>query len=275
MEDDDDALGLFNFLNGGNHGNRQTSPQVHIYPTQAGGDGAGALPAVTAEDIARFNAAFAAHYQALANQNANAFGSSQHLSALQALQQAQMPVYWLNGMGTLHTYPAPEPPPHEGIRAGEVIGYRCWQVIDGRLCSVAVNTPWYPNGPMKASDGDLDRGVGVFAYNSEKALMTDGTGYWCSGNVSTFALGTVEMWGEIVEHEKGYRAEYAAVASITELHNGTEDELNELRHTYGLPFKPYLKVKQPGPKPIDHDLPMHIMGIGTIAALFLLCLWVI
>jgi len=47
----------------------------------------------------------------------------------------------------------------------------------------------------------------------------------------SFALGTVHLWGEVVEHERGYRASHAAVRSIDEAYGV---DLADLRNRYGV-----------------------------------------
>lgn len=61
-------------------------------------------------------------------------------------------------------------------------------------------------------------------------------------------IGSVEMWGEIVEHEAGFRAEYAAVASLERFLKRPRRSrfdfslpcLKRLRVAYGLPPKPHM-----------------------------------
>lgn len=48
-----------------------------------------------------------------------------------------------------------------------------------------------------------------------------------------FAIGTVALWGEVIEHEEGYRAEFAKVMSINRL-IGEGGNLDELRALYGV-----------------------------------------
>ena len=43
------------------------------------------------------------------------------------------------------------------------------------------------------------------------------------------------MWGEVIEHENGWRSEYAAVRSLTEITGGRDfsrKRLRELREKY-------------------------------------------
>jgi hypothetical protein len=51
-------------------------------------------------------------------------------------------------------------------------------------------------------------------------------------------IGSVAMWGEVIEHQRGWRSEYAAVQSITKIignvsFRGKHWLLLELREKYG------------------------------------------
>lgn len=48
----------------------------------------------------------------------------------------------------------------------------------------------------------------------------------------TMAVGTVRLWGEVIEHERGYRAEFAKVHSLD--HVFGEADLAALRARYGV-----------------------------------------
>jgi hypothetical protein len=52
------------------------------------------------------------------------------------------------------------------------------------------------------------------------------------------AIGTVDLWGTVIEHEDGYRAEYAQVQSIDRLLHVPQPEstwlLEHLRALYGV-----------------------------------------
>ena len=50
--------------------------------------------------------------------------------------------------------------------------------------------------------------AGIYAYKS--VLMLHNYGSPEKGSVT----GTVDLWGEVYEHEHGYRAQFAAIASI-------------------------------------------------------------
>lgn len=114
-----------------------------------------------------------------------------------------------------------------GIRAGEVTGKRCWWQIHQRLFSIYMTEcEWLANIPMT---GDVDKGFGVHAFK----YISDCNDYiaqalFNNGHVGTGLVpGTVSMWGEIVEHERGYRAQYAKITSLD-----TDDR--QLRMKYGV-----------------------------------------
>ena len=95
--------------------------------------------------------------------------------------------------------------PHEGVIAGELIGWRVWEYVNGFLCSMSMDNAWIPGVPMKADKApDINNHVGVYAFKKPgKELLL-------SGHI----LGTVYMWGEVLECQEGYRAEYAMIRSI-------------------------------------------------------------
>jgi hypothetical protein len=95
-----------------------------------------------------------------------------------------------------------------GIKAGEVTAYRCWDIgADGLLHSVVYkNFVWKP-GVIAVGDPS-QFSAGIYAYKS--ILMLHNYGSVSSESVS----GTVDLWGEVYEHEHGYRAQFAAISSI-------------------------------------------------------------
>lgn len=148
----------------------------------------------------------------------------------------------------------PPPIPYAGIRAGEIIGHRMWWVIgDNDLCSIAHLFIWQPE---KVVNGDLDETVildpfcgrhvfgGVYSYASSDELTKELTGYdkFAFPNVVSFsdhqpstivrglAIGTIKCWGEVIEHERGYRAQYAKIQSIDRVIGRVD--INALKERY-------------------------------------------
>lgn len=98
-----------------------------------------------------------------------------------------------------------------GIRAGEVVAYRCWVLRDGLLYSAAMsNYAWHPGKPAEGDPNKIDEGVHGFK-NRHRACSYIGD-YEQDGAI--VVSGTVDLWGDVYEHEWGYRASKAAVASI-------------------------------------------------------------
>jgi hypothetical protein len=130
----------------------------------------------------------------------------------------------------------PPPVPHAGIRVGEIIGYRLWWVDQSGLLRsvIADKVVWPVDRPVTGSIDHIvlfDYGLpcygGVYCYkdfNQAHEQFIQGTkgmeiGYpWKPMGVIGLALGSVKLWGEVVEHEHGYRASFAKPASLDEIH---------------------------------------------------------
>jgi hypothetical protein len=170
-----------------------------------------------------------------------AFGQQALTQAQLAQQQALAQQAYQSGF---YTSPEPEPIEDAGISAGEIIGHRAWRVRDdGLLQSMAVSTVWAPNEVMEGKPSDYN-GMGVHAFKTASAALTEYWGY-------EIAIGTVLLWGEVIEHELGYRAQFGKVNSIDFFYGEKSkpwvwswwagwrrrdepDELQRLRHRYGV-----------------------------------------
>jgi hypothetical protein len=123
------------------------------------------------------------------------------------------------------------------IRAGEIIGWRVWNLCNGLLQSVFVSHTWHP-GVFERSCakrcGYHNPGYHAFRdrEQAERQAYTFGYKGWPS------VIGSVAMWGEVIEHQHGWRSEYAAVRSITKITGDIPFSrhhwlLLELREKYG------------------------------------------
>ena len=117
------------------------------------------------------------------------------------------------------------------IRPGEIIAWRAWMVrghaLGLQLHSMAAGAEWMPGQPMT---GDIKRGLGVHAWKTKEQAQA----YALRGAV----IGQVELWGQVIEHEDGYRAEYGAIKSLQRSSNRsyvTMKQLQELQARYGVP----------------------------------------
>jgi hypothetical protein len=98
-----------------------------------------------------------------------------------------------------------------GIRAGEIIGYRAWYVTrDGLLQSMFAEHRWQPG---RAEEGDTEW-WGIHAFKTSRQAFRS---YHCYSIDGPVAFGTVALWGDVVEHEGGFRAQWGAVNSIDKI----------------------------------------------------------
>lgn len=168
------------------------------------------------------------------------------------------------------TFDERPPPPlkRDGVVAGEIVGFRCWRLSGGLLHSVYQNDVWLPGQVLAGRElQDWDqRGVHAWKDAASKHyhdyirsyLNRDGTPFQLMAarllygtRVATLddldaqmrpamVTGTIFMWGDVVEHERGYRAEYARVRSLDWLYPdasmmGREQQtLDRLRDAYGV-----------------------------------------
>jgi hypothetical protein len=126
-----------------------------------------------------------------------------------------------------------------GIRAGEVTAHRCWILRDdGLLHSMIMD--YYAWAPGIVATGDpTDTQGGVHAFKTKELAQEYGRyGRYPVGYKVVF--GTVDLWGDVFEHERGYRASKAAIASIDD---SPDYDAVALRKLYKLNRKPRKKKK--------------------------------
>jgi hypothetical protein len=106
---------------------------------------------------------------------------------------------------------------HEGIRVGEIVAYRAWRVIeprwwwegDDRLRSVLIKDyVWDPDQP---ASGDI-RTHGI--YSCRNMVRSKEEYLYFVSVTASLLFGKVKIGGEIVEHEWGYRSQYAKILSL-------------------------------------------------------------
>ena len=121
------------------------------------------------------------------------------------------------------------------IRAGEIIGWRFWKLHDGLLHSVFVPYTWHPGVFERSSSkqgGFKNPGYHAFRDKEQAECQASTHAYWAPS-----VIGSVAMWGEVIEHEHGWRSEYAAVHSIINITGNISCRikhwlLRELREKY-------------------------------------------
>ena len=116
---------------------------------------------------------------------------------------------------------------------GEIIGYRAWRIIElgrlrgceDRLRSVAIwEYVWEPDQP---ASGDVQV-HGVYSFRNVVRSKED---YTHTLGCGPLLFGKVKLWGEVVEHEWGYRSQFARIISLD---YGDENLLKKFRLIYGV-----------------------------------------
>lgn len=152
--------------------------------------------------------------------------------------------------------PEPKPPaiPYAGIRTGELIGHRLWWLIGGKLSSLAHLRFWEPDETVSGQTNEIVASDpwnywmvwgGTYAFKTRQQIGDD-SGDWiehmkvCAPShiyfgrtfvtASAIVVGTIKMWGDVIEHTRGYRAEFAKINSIDELHG--DGDIEALRVAY-------------------------------------------
>ena len=130
---------------------------------------------------------------------------------------------------------------HQGIRVGEIVAYRAWRAIhpawfqsgDDRLRSVyRQDYVWHPNEP---ASGDV-RTHGIYSFR-DVIRSREEYGY---RNDGTLVFGKIRIWGEIVEHEAGYRSEFGKIVSLD---YGEPALLEKFRRIFRTPPPPLLPFR--------------------------------
>lgn len=133
----------------------------------------------------------------------------------------------------------PEPLPRTPIRPGEFIGHRVWLVCGADdlpgdrvwLNSFVMRYAWQPGVPVRDISYDPKNRiqeqnmVGIWSFKDRDGLLNDFLSGW-EGIEYPIVIGTAWLWGTIIEHEKGYRAQYAAIRSLDTIYWGWGGEDN-------------------------------------------------
>jgi hypothetical protein len=120
-------------------------------------------------------------------------------------------------------------PKHDGIRVGEIIAYRAWRVIkprgegDDRLHSVLIKDYiWHPDQP---ASGDI-RTHGIYSCRN---MVRSREEYLYFVGTASLLFGKVKIWGEVIEHEWGYRSQFGKIVSLD---YGDPELLEKFRKIY-------------------------------------------
>jgi hypothetical protein len=100
-----------------------------------------------------------------------------------------------------------------GIEVGEITAWRIWRLgKDGVVYSPIINMPWLPGEVMRASP-HLGAADGIYASKARPEMR------WPPSPRASWPLvvGRVSLWGTVIEHENGYRAENARIVGFDDI----------------------------------------------------------
>lgn len=161
-------------------------------------------------------------------------GTTGQYTAAHAAQLAAQQVIYSNyssnnGQTTVQEVVAPLKT--ESFRCGEILAWRGWRVTpQGFLRSMSANVVWGPGEPMDGKTKSTEQHCGVYAYKKLRDFLS-------AHSYDLDVYGQVALWGDVIEHELGYRAEYAKVISLESVlgKNRTQGfSLSQLRELYKL-----------------------------------------
>jgi hypothetical protein len=127
-----------------------------------------------------------------------------------------------------------------GLIIGEILAWRFWWWQNDALRSPFYTSFIWIDGFMSGDLTDHYFGSvwsgGVHSYkDAAKARHDAETAYLGNGWPGWWVWGSVRLWGEVVEHETGYRAEFARIISLDGIFPNDPELLVSLRTQCGLP----------------------------------------
>ncbi len=154
-----------------------------------------------------------------------------------------------------------------GIRAGELIGYRCWKVPEYQghriigLKSMVWDYWWKYRSDLHDGANEADLEPTVFSYNIttpqgrviQLPMKLETGGFYSfktpeeafkqmqrEGYINVkrtdyvTVLGTLWAWGRVAEHQTGYRSQFAAIRGLDHCFPNNNALLVQLRELYGV-----------------------------------------
>jgi hypothetical protein len=126
--------------------------------------------------------------------------------------------------------PEPDGPPE----TEPIVGFRAWKLETSRegvpiLYSVVQDFCWLPFEPARGTveDSEIGAGGGIYAFKSAQDTFT----YLDTDSI----CGSVNLWGTVIEHESGYRAEFAYPKEFWVRKDFDAAMIVRLEETYGVP----------------------------------------
>lgn len=152
-------------------------------------------------------------------------------SAAQALHNYSNQGASQSGSGTVYISSqgdcTPNPIENTGLKVGEIIGFRMWHIKDNYLVSYSASHAW-PPGEVMNGDPKEDNNEGIWSFKEKSRALNKMLE--CGDSV----MGSIKMWGRIIEYTQGYRAEFARIVSLEALRPRDDKLLKKLQSEYGV-----------------------------------------
>jgi hypothetical protein len=145
-------------------------------------------------------------------------------------------------LGTNETKAIPLPPQSQ---REPILAYRAWRISNDTLQSCTCDCLWDPRKRMEAYCNrnvrhrwvpSWDCQCGFYGYKSEEALAASGYVSMQSGET---VQGRVALWGRVIDHELGYRAERAYPQLLYLCGNQFDDVVRRLAERYAIECMPH------------------------------------
>lgn len=116
----------------------------------------------------------------------------------------------------------------DGVRVGEIVGWRWWKVIDEGLLTLNGSEP-VPSGPFEANFPSRGGIVAFKRREDAERMFEEMSAKWDPNAVTyqadlppgaprvapdAYCLGSVELWGSVYEYQRGYLAQFICIRSV-------------------------------------------------------------
>lgn len=116
----------------------------------------------------------------------------------------------------------------DGLIAGEIMAWRAWHWNGKRLRSIFVDYEWPTHKPALGEPGN---GYGLHAFKEFHRTLSE-----YEQCLEDILCGQVALWGDVIEFNQGYTAEFGKVVSLIKPvprhHRVTDEKLAEIRALY-------------------------------------------
>jgi hypothetical protein len=129
----------------------------------------------------------------------------------------------------------------KSVETEPIVAYRWWRYdhLTGLLTSTYMER--FQWKPFESVAGHVRSGVGIHAFKSRLELWKQCSCLWRTyARGSHHVIGEVYLWGEVAEHESGYRAQFAYPKELWVSRHPDPITVMNLEANYGVPVRQIL-----------------------------------